>query len=96
MPLSELIGEVFEVGAKSKKVEKEYLAMIRNIGNEFYILVNAPEEKIIKNVSDKNIFLAIKNMRAGKVKIIPGFDGQYGVVKTLGAENKKQAQNRLF
>jgi len=83
VPLRELISEVFGVGVKSKRVQKEYLQMITNIGNEFYILLDASSEEIEKNISDRKILLAIKNMRVGKIKLTAGFDGQYGKIKVL-------------
>ncbi len=81
VPLKEIISEVFKVGVVSKKVKAEYDTMIKNIGNEFYILLKASDKEIRNNVSDKNILLAIKNMRAGKVKVKPGYDGIFGSVK---------------
>jgi len=96
VPLREIIAEVFQVGVKSKKVEAEYTNMINNIGNEFHILLDAPDEKIEKQVSNKNIFLGIKNMRVGNVQKNPGFDGQYGTVKTIDKLLMTQKQNKLI
>ncbi|OGH89117.1 MAG: hypothetical protein A2537_00345 [Candidatus Magasanikbacteria bacterium RIFOXYD2_FULL_36_9] len=83
VPLREIISEALGVGVKSKKVESEYKNMISKIGNEFYILLEAPLNVIKNNISNKNILSGIKNMRAGKVKRISGFDGQYGKIKTI-------------
>lgn len=83
VPLREIIAEAFEVGKSSKKVEKEYAGLIKNIGNEFFILLDADLEKIKLVASDPNIYLGIKNMRAGAVVATPGFDGQYGKVQTI-------------
>jgi PHP family Zn ribbon phosphoesterase len=83
VPLREIISEALGVGVKSKKVESEYKNMISKIGNEFYILLEAPLDVIKNNISNKNILSGIKNMRAGKVKRISGFDGQYGKIITI-------------
>ncbi len=83
VPLREIIAEALEVGKGSKKVQAEYKAMIQKLGNEFYILLDADLEKIKDVVSVNNIYLGIKNMRAGKVFKTPGFDGQYGKIQTL-------------
>ncbi|MFH1291838.1 MAG: endonuclease Q family protein [bacterium] len=96
VPLREVIGRVFTVGPKSKKVEKEYQQMIENIGNEFHILISATEKEIKKYVSDKNIWLAIKNMRSGAVKVSPGYDGEFGKVDVLPDGTNKPQQNRLI
>lgn len=96
VPLRELIGKVFDVGKKSKKVEKEYNYLINNLGNEFYILLHASIEEIDKMASDKNIAMSIANMRAGAVKIYPGYDGVYGVVEpVLEKSTNKTNQSRL-
>ena len=83
VPLKEIIAKVFAVGPASKKVLKEYEAMIKNLGSEFFILLKADIKEIAKNVSDKNIAIAIANMRAGKVKVKPGYDGIFGSVDVV-------------
>ena len=83
VPLKEIIAKVFGVGVASKKVAKEYEAMLKNLGSEFYILLKADTKEIADNVSDKNIALAIANMRSGKVKRIPGYDGVFGSVEVI-------------
>ncbi len=45
-----MFGKVFNCGVASKKVKTEYDSMIKKIGNEFYILLDATEEEISKNV----------------------------------------------
>lgn len=97
VPLRELIGKVLGVGKKSKKVEKEYSNLIKNLGNEFHILLNSTAEEINRFVNDENIAVAIANMRSGQVKIQPGYDGIYGVVEPIldSGKNKKE-QSRLL
>lgn len=96
VPLREIISEAFGVGVKSKKVETEYNHMISHLGNEFSILLEVPLEKIEQQVSDKNILSGIKNMRAGKVQAVAGFDGQYGKVQTILEPMKKNTQSQLL
>lgn len=80
VPLREIIAFVFCCGVKTKKVEKEYQNLINNIGNEFYILINASLKEMSEFVSDKNILKAIKNIREGKVQAIAGYDGKFGKI----------------
>lgn len=97
VPLKEVLGKVFRVGPSSKKVKGEYDLMIKNIGNEFYILLDANLEEIKKNISDGNILTAIANMRAGRVKVHPGYDGEFGVVEVLSGDRKDDLeQSRLL
>ncbi len=97
VPLREIIAASFETGKKSKKVEIEYRRLVPAVGSEFNILLHSPLPEIERAVSDKNIALGIQNMRVGKVKIVPGFDGQYGVVDPFpDAKVGKPKQSQLF
>ena len=97
VPLREIIAASFEVGKKSKKVEGEYRRLLLALGSEFEILLHRSVAQIEQVTSDKNIALGIQNMREGKVKIVPGFDGQYGVVNPFPtAKLLGPAQSRLF
>ncbi|MCL6500914.1 MAG: endonuclease Q family protein [Candidatus Pacearchaeota archaeon] len=86
LPLHELIGAVFEVSMTSKKVWQEYNALIKAFGNEFNILLNVPFEELRK-VTPPRIVHAIKINREGKIKVKPGYDGEYG---ELILETEKQ------
>ncbi|MFA5061556.1 MAG: endonuclease Q family protein [Patescibacteria group bacterium] len=97
VPLKEVLGKVYDVGPASKKVKNEYDLMIKKIGSEFYILLDAGLEEIEKNISDANILTAIANMRAGHVKVHPGYDGEFGVVEVLTDGRKNDLkQSRLL
>jgi uncharacterized protein (TIGR00375 family) len=97
VPLREIIAQVFEVGVGSKKVKVEYDKLIKSMGNEFYILLHAPEEQIKKVISDQNILLAIQNMRSGNVSAVGGYDGIFGTVDVLqGTQLIKPAQVSLL
>jgi DNA helicase II / ATP-dependent DNA helicase PcrA len=89
VPLRELLAKIFGVGAKSKRVAAEYDRLIKNTGNEFHILLDADPKLIEKNASEPAIAEAIANMRAGKVRVSPGYDGEYGKVEVLGGRERK-------
>jgi uncharacterized protein (TIGR00375 family) len=98
VPLREIIGKVFEVGSKSKKVAREYDNLIKNLGNEFKILLDENISEIEKFVSDKNIAISIRNMRAGIIEVNPGYDGVYGTVEVLAKKDRsmKSRQHSLL
>jgi len=90
LPLHELIALALESSLESKSVWKEYNSLIELLGNEFYILLNASNEELLqKKVSEKMIELILRN-RKGRIKIKPGYDGEYG--HTLPSEE----QGKLF
>jgi len=77
LPLHELISLIVGNAMSSKKVWVEYDSLINKFGNEFEILMNTPEEDLRKACDEKLASLILKN-RIGKVKVEPGFDGEYG------------------
>ncbi len=97
VPLKEIIAKVFDIGVSSKKVQKEYDAMIKKIGSEFSILLHTDISTIENQGSDKIIGQAIANMREGNVKVKPGYDGIFGSVEVnLSAATGKKQQGRLL
>lgn len=82
IPLVEIIGDALAVSPDSRTVEKEYLRLIKNLGSEFYILLELPEKGILEKCPPK-IARGIINVRQGKVEIAPGYDGEYGRIKVL-------------
>jgi len=92
IPLQDIIADAFSVGKQSKRVQTIYEEMIRQGENEFNILLNLSEEKLSK-IADPIIVKAIIKVRQGKVKLTPGFDGEYGKIEIFtDADRKKQEQ----
>jgi uncharacterized protein (TIGR00375 family) len=99
VPLDEIIAQALGLaGVKTKGVVAEYENLINNLENELNILMNSSYEEI-ESVSNKRIAEGIRNLREGRVKLIPGFDGKYGKVIVLD-ENEKEGlsapQKTLF
>lgn len=81
LPLHELIALNINSNMQTKKVWKIYNQLIEKFQNEFNILLNITKEELSKNkIDNKLIELIIKN-RKGKIKIKPGYDGEYGVAQ---------------
>lgn len=96
VPLAEIISEAMSVGADSLTVEKEYFQLIKNLGSEFHILLEAPEEEL-KKKCPAAITKGIMNMRRGNVDILPGYDGEYGKVRVFKeGEEKSEKQLSFF
>jgi uncharacterized protein (TIGR00375 family) len=88
--LDKIIAEALDIKSRSsQKVQIEYNKIIKELGSELYILIDAPMEDI-KKVALPGIAEGIKRVREGKLIIEPGFDGQYGVVKIFTPTLKKQ------
>ncbi len=96
VPLDEIIAEVKGQKKGTKAVEAEYQSLIYKFGSEFEVLVNVPEEELFSGVNPR-VAQGIINVRRGRVKKEPGYDGEYGVIKVLSEEEPpKETQLSLF
>jgi uncharacterized protein (TIGR00375 family) len=78
LPLQEVLALALGSSLQSKGVWNVYNSLIKEFGNEFEILLKVSREEFInKNVDDKITELIIRN-RNEKIKVQPGFDGEYG------------------
>ena len=71
--------------------------MILAFGSEFEVLMETPIEEI-SQVSPE-VAEGIKKIREKKIKVLPGFDGEFGKVQILEEEEdkiKKSNQETLF
>jgi len=78
LPLHEVLALALGSSMESKAVWNVYNSLIKDFKNEFEILLKIPREELInKHIDDKITELIIRN-RNEKIKISPGFDGEYG------------------
>lgn len=88
VPLPEVIASALGVGVSSKQVWQRYFSLIRQLGPELVVLREAPLEEIGK-IGGRLVAEAIRRMRAGKVEVLPGFDGEYGKIILLRPEDRQ-------
>jgi uncharacterized protein (TIGR00375 family) len=100
IPLKEILGELLETGGASKKVDAAYGTLIEKAGSEFSILIDMPPEKIetlsCPGISGELLAKAVSRMRRGEVSISPGYDGEYGVIRTFSPGEAKENGTGLF
>lgn len=97
IPLHEVIAEAMGKEVTSPKVSQEYIRLVERYGSEFAILLDVDE----KALEDRQVPLlgeAIRRVRAGKLLIMPGFDGQYGRIKIFDEVERgnRRGQQTLF
>jgi len=85
IPLGELLGELLDVGAGSKKVQEAYQKLIAACGPELGILLDVPPDRLEAH-GPARIGEAVRRLRAGKVFRRGGYDGAYGVVTVFSEE----------
>src|SRR3989339_574767 len=88
IPLEEIIAASFGVASITKKVEHEYQELINKFGQEFRILLDLSKEELLK-AAKPEVAEAIVRVREGKVKISPGYDGEYGKIEIFTKEEKE-------
>lgn len=91
VPLPEIIGDALGVGPSAKQVKKQYDALVDRFGSEFDVLLHASVADLKENTSS-DIALAIDRVRRGEVRVQPGYDGQFGVVKIFGDNERAKAR----
>jgi len=97
IPLNEILSELLGVGPKSKKVNQCYETLIKELGSEIQILRAVPTDDLHR-AGIPLLGEAIDRMRKGKVKMSPGYDGEYGKITLFDPEEKKKllGQQSLF
>ncbi|MBN1494475.1 DNA helicase UvrD [Candidatus Peregrinibacteria bacterium] len=94
IPLKEIIADAFGTGTASKKVDREYFEIINLLGNELFILLEADADNI-KKASNAKVAEAIVRVREGKVKLFPGYDGEYGRIQIFAKKDNIDVKSQL-
>ncbi len=95
VPLPEIIADTLGVGVASKAVQQCYQRLIKNIGNEFSILLDADLVNI-EAASSPDIARAVDRVRRGDIYIKPGYDGIFGTVKVFAEDEGKKVQQQML
>ena len=80
VPLNEIIAESISSTVSSLKVQNLYNQLCELFGSELNVLLKVKKEDIEKEAGAR-IAEGVDKVRRGDIVILPGFDGQYGIVK---------------
>ncbi len=97
IPLCDILSEIFRVGPATQKVRRWYQQALSKLGSEFEIL----HLKAVEDIDRAGIPLlgeAVKRMRAGRIEIAPGFDGEFGRIRIFADHERDRlmGQHSLF
>ncbi len=94
VPLPEVIGASTGISPSGKKAAEKYEQMIASLGPEFSILRKIPIEDIRKEAGPL-IAEGIDRLRKGQVHRTPGFDGEYGKIGLLTADDISRLEGQI-
>lgn len=94
VPLPEIIADYLQVNKNSKKVESLFFDIISKTKNEFEVLLDLDLLALAK-IMPTNLANGIIKVRSGEIKLIPGFDGQYGKTEIFSSQ-EQYATQKLF
>lgn len=83
VPLNEIIAESLSSTVASQKVKDLFDSLCQKFGSEINILLKTSIVDVQKEAGER-VAQGIEKVRKGEIVILPGFDGQYGIVKIWG------------
>ncbi len=92
IPLQEVIAYVMKKNTYSPYVKSAYQKMIDSFGTEFNVLLKADIDRI--RAIDKDLAKAIESVREGRVNLIPGYDGVFGVIDIFNEAKAKKEKGK--
>jgi DNA helicase II / ATP-dependent DNA helicase PcrA len=97
IPLTDILSEIFRVGSRTKKVLQKYRSITEKLGPELNVL-NALSLEKIEKAGIPLLSESIGRMREKKIKIAPGYDGEFGRVKIFeeGERESLMSKKPLF
>ncbi|VEN75433.1 DNA helicase [Candidatus Desulfarcum epimagneticum] len=97
VPLTDILSEIFKVGPGSKKVQRAYMSVLRNLGPELPILHSLPLDALAES-GILPLREAVSRMREGNIRVLGGYDGEFGTVEIFkpGEREALFGQRTLF
>ncbi len=78
--LPQIVGEILDVGPRSKAVEAEVGRLVSRFGPELAVLQDVPLDDLAREGSPA-LAEGVGRLRRGEVVLSAGYDGEYGVVR---------------
>ncbi len=89
--LPDLLAELASCKSSSAaKVTGEYFRLIKALGSEFHILLDAEHGELGEKGSEV-LAECVRRLRSGEVYVENGFDGQFGTIKVFAEGELKPA-----
>ena len=92
--LVQIIAESLSSTVSSLKVVNMYNDVCNKFGSELEVLLKTPIKEIQKEAGER-VAEGVEKVRKGDIVILPGFDGQYGIVKIWDDKKITEKQTNL-
>jgi DNA helicase-2/ATP-dependent DNA helicase PcrA len=79
VPLKEILAEIAGTRAQSRQVSRRYDELLARGHTELGLLLELPVPEVAR-LGGEALAEAVRRMRAGEVRVEPGYDGEYGRV----------------
>ena len=89
VPLAEIIAEIRGTGVASLGVRRAHEHVISRLGPELFVLQHAPLEEVAR-AGSAVLAEALARLRRGEVLREAGYDGEYGVIRMFGEEERRR------
>jgi DNA helicase II / ATP-dependent DNA helicase PcrA len=93
--LSQVVGELLGVGARSKSVSGEVASLVGRLGAEFGILTDVPLDDVART-GPPLLAEALDRLRRGAVARDAGYDGVYGTIRLFTPEELAEASGPML
>jgi PHP family Zn ribbon phosphoesterase len=93
VPLNEIVAESLHSTVSSQKVKTLFDELCQKFGSEINVLLKISKEDI-ERAAGPRVAEGVDKVRRGDIAILPGFDGQYGIVKIWGEEKPVKSQEK--
>jgi DNA helicase-2/ATP-dependent DNA helicase PcrA len=94
IPLPEVIGDAKNQKPDTKAVQEVFQRLLAALGNELFILQDAPLEEIAR-IGGSLVAEGIRRMRQGEVQIAAGYDGEYGTIHLFTSDEREQLTTQI-
>jgi DNA helicase-2/ATP-dependent DNA helicase PcrA len=94
VPLTEVLAEVYGVGAAAESVQRAYFRLLDQLGSELYILRSVDTEALAGSGVEELLGEALRRVRSGRLQLAGGYDGEYGTVRIFDPSERTRATPR--
>ena len=89
LPLTDVIAEVYGVQPNTNRSKEIYEKILDIVKDELSLFISYEHDRIIKE-EFPGIAAAVNNLRANRFEAVPGGGGEYGTIRLLSDEEKRE------